>query len=205
MTDALGEVLVRSRELGFLGPGPIEDQRAHAAAFLTAIDGPAGLRSAVDLGTGGGVPGLVLAQLLPQTDWILLDSMVRRTAFLEAAVAELGLADRVRILTSRAEDAGRLPAVRATADLVVSRSFGPPAVTAECGAPFLRQGGQLVVSEPPVTAADRWPAPPLAELGLAVEAEIAGPPHFVRLRQLEVAPADVPRRSGTPRKAPRWS
>jgi 16S rRNA (guanine527-N7)-methyltransferase len=205
VTDALDQVLARSRELGFLGPGPIEGQRAHAVAFLTAIHDPAKVRSAVDLGAGGGIPGLVLAQLLPQATWVLLDSMLRRAAFLDAAVHELGLADRVRVLASRAEEAGRDLDVRATVDLVVSRSFGRPAVTAECAAPFLRPGGQLVVSEPPTAGPDRWPAGPLAELGLTLESAIAGPPHFVRLRQARTAPADVPRRSGTPRKAPLWS
>ena len=203
MNDPLDEVLLQSRELGFLGPGPIAEQRAHAEAFLSAID-PVGVSSVVDLGTGGGVPGLVLAQLLPETTWVLLDSMVRRTAFLERAVTTLGLAERVQVVTARAEDVGRTER-RGQSDLVVARSFGSPAVTAECAAPLLRVGGQLVVSEPPRAAAERWPSGQLAVFGLAVEATIAGPPHFVRLRQERKAPRAYPRRSGTPGKQPLWS
>ena len=203
MSDPLDEVLHQSRELGFLGPGPIAEQRAHAEAFLSAID-PAGVGAVVDLGTGGGLPGLVLAQLLPDTTWVLLDSMVRRTAFLEEAVTRLGLADRVQVLTARAEDVGRTER-RGQQDLVVARSFGAPAVTAECAAPLLRIGGQLVVSEPPRTAAARWPSGQLAVFGLALEATIEGPPHFVRLRQERLAPRAYPRRSGTPRKQPLWT
>jgi 16S rRNA (guanine527-N7)-methyltransferase len=159
VTDLLDAVLVRSQEWGFLGPGPVGPQRTHAAAFLTAIDAD-DVTAALDLGSGGGLPGLVLAGLLPATSWVLLDSMHRRTAFLQEAVQELGWADRVRVVTARAEDAGRSD-LRGAADLVVSRSFGRPASTAECGAAFLRVGGQLVVSEPPEPSVDRWPDGPL--------------------------------------------
>lgn len=201
--SGLDEVLARSRELGFLGPGPVEDQRVHAEAFLGAIDLD-GVELAVDLGSGGGIPGLVLAAALPDVRWLLLDGMVRRTSFLEEGVAALGWEDRVEVRNVRAEEAGRSE-LRGSVDLVVARSFGPPAVTAEGASPLLRVGGQLVVSEPPGSEGYRWSPAGLDELGLQLEAAIPGPPGFVRLRQSAPTPDRYPRRVGVPVKRPLWS
>lgn len=201
----MDELLGRARELGFLGPGPTGPHRAHAEAFLAGIgDGP--VERCVDLGSGGGVPGLVLAMHLPASAWTLLDTMQRRTGFLREAVDALGLADRVQVVTARAEVAGRDPGLRGHADLVVARSFGPPAVTAECGAPFLRHGGSLVVSEPPALGlgGKRWPKEGVAELGLEPAVLIAGPPSFVRLRLAHPVDERYPRRTGVPDKRPLW-
>ncbi|MCU1379525.1 MAG: rRNA small subunit methyltransferase [Acidimicrobiales bacterium] len=204
MAESLEAVLERSRTLGFLGPGPIAEQRAHAEAFTTAID-TLGVEAAVDLGSGGGIPGLVLATLLPHLRWTLLDGMPRRTSFLEEAVAALGLEGRVQVVTARAELAGRAPALRGEFQLVVARGFASPAVTAECAAPLLASGGQLVVSEPPGSMGDRWPDVGVAELGLTVEAVVSGPPSFVRLRRTGAVPERFPRRVGIPGKRPLWS
>ena len=201
--DRLDDVLSDARGFGFLGPGPIEDQRRHAEAFLTALDVP--VRRAIDLGSGGGVPGLVLAMLLPESRWTLVDAMQRRTAFLVEAVTRLELDGRVEVVTARAEDVGRAVERRGVADLVTARGFGPPAVTAECAAPLLGVGGVLVVSEPPESAGARWDADGLARLGLTVAATIPGPPSFVRLRQVQPCPETFPRRSGVPRKRPLWA
>jgi 16S rRNA (guanine527-N7)-methyltransferase len=196
--DALDAVLERSRALGFLGPGAIAEQRRHAEAFTALLpDEPA---VGVDLGSGGGLPGLVLADALPRTRWVLLDAMAKRTAFLHEAVEELGWHDRVEVVTGRAEELARER--RGTADVVVARGFGPPAVTAECAAPLLREDGALVVSEPPGSTGERWPAEGLAELGLALDLVAAGPPAFVRLRAVEACPARYPRRNGVPAKRP---
>jgi len=199
-TDPLDEVLAQARDLGFFGPGPVEGQRAHAEAFAAVLDAPP--RLAVDLGSGGGVPGLVLATRYPDSRWLLVDAMAKRTAFLRAAVETLGLGDRVEVCTVRAEELGRRR--RGTADLVVARSFGPPPVTAECAAPFLQVGGTLVVSEPPGGAIDRWDPTALGQLGLAIEEVTTGPPAMIRLRQATPCPAIYPRRTGLPRKRPLW-
>jgi 16S rRNA (guanine527-N7)-methyltransferase len=204
MAEALLDVLGRSRDLGFLGPGPVDEQLAHAEAFLGAIE-LGGVHRALDLGSGGGVPGLVLAAALPRVEWTLLDGMVRRTTFLEEAVHALDLGERVGVRTLRAEEAGREARLRAQFDLVVARGFGPPAVTAECAAPLLAPTGQLVVSEPPESTGERWQPEGLAELGLVVDAVIDGPPAFVRLRQAGAVPERYPRRVGIPSKRPLWA
>jgi len=153
-------VLERSQQLGFLGPGPVSGHIRHAVGFAGGLDAPA--HRLLDLGSGGGVPGLVLATVAwPESTTVLLDSGLRRCVFLEEAVEELGLHERVSVRRDRAEIAGRDLELRGTFDVVVSRSFGSPAVTAECAAPFLCEGGVLVVSEPPpasVPAAVPWSA-----------------------------------------------
>jgi 16S rRNA (guanine527-N7)-methyltransferase len=195
-------VLEQARDLGFLGPGPVEPHIEHALVFTAAVPEPP--EQALDLGSGGGVPGLVLALHWQASRWTLLDAGQRRTAFLHSAVAELALTGRVEVLAGRAETAGRIPEQRGAYDLVVARSFGRPAVTAECAAPFLQVGGLLVVSEPPAPAADRWPKKPLAELGLEPAHPVEGPPHFQILKQRAPCPDQYPRRIGVPGKRPLW-
>ncbi|MFP4511587.1 MAG: 16S rRNA (guanine(527)-N(7))-methyltransferase RsmG [Acidimicrobiales bacterium] len=199
--DRLVGVLERARAVGLLGPGPVEVHLAHAEALVSLL-GRIGVapRVALDLGSGGGVPGLILALGSPSSRWTLLDAAARRTAFLEAAVRELELDDRVQVVQGRAEVVGRDPQHRGRYDLVTARSFGPPAVTAECGAPLLRVGGWLAVSEPPEPAPERWPARELAELGLEVVAQDS----WMLAQQQMAAPEQVPRRDGIPRKRPRW-
>lgn len=198
MTDLLA-VLEEARSWGFLGPGPVADHVAHAEAFAAAVSLPPD--RALDLGSGGGVPGLVLAGRWPTTRWVLLDSQERRTAFLAGAVARLGWQDRVQVVRARAEEAGRDPDLRAAFDLVTARSFGPPAVTAECAAPFLRVGGHLLVSEPP-EAVDRWPAAGLAPLGLEVVGVRTGAHRMAALEQITGCPDSYPRAVGRPAKRP---
>jgi 16S rRNA (guanine527-N7)-methyltransferase len=118
-------------------------------------------------------------------------------------VVELELADRVAVRTARAEDAGRDPALRARFALVTARSFGPPAVTAECGAPFLHVGGGLVVAEPPGGDDARWPAAGLDRLGLEDEGVVAATEATVRrLRAVRLADDRYPRANGVPSAQP---
>jgi 16S rRNA (guanine527-N7)-methyltransferase len=144
---SLHNILERSRALGFLGPGSVRVHVSHAQGFAHEIEPPGRF---LDLGSGGGVPGLVLAGTWSGAEAVLLDASARRCEFLVEAVGQLGWADRVTVVRARAEEAARRDDLRAGLDLVVARGFGPPSVTAECGAPFLRLGGRLVVSEPPV-------------------------------------------------------
>ena len=103
------------------------------------------------MGAGGGLPGLVVAQQWPEASLVLLEANERRSAFLRRVVDRLELADRVSILQERAEICGRDPEWRATFDGAIARSFGRPAVLAECTAPLLKPGAWIVVSEPPTS------------------------------------------------------
>ena len=169
------------------------------------LEGGSDAIPAVDLGTGAGLPGLVLAVAFPRTSWLLVDGRERSTRFVAGAVAELGLEARVEVRTVRAEELGREDAHRGGHRLVVARGFGPPAVLAECAAPLLAVGGQLVVSEPPEPSAERWPPEPLARLGLVVDRRMAGEhASVVALTQVSPCPEAYPRRTGVPSKRPLW-
>ncbi len=194
-------MLESARACGLLGPGPIQGHIRHADVFIAAVETiPSAL---LDLGSGAGVPGLVLARAWPTTAIVLLDSAARRGAFLEGAVAHLGLGEHVRVVVARAEVAGRDASLRGRFDVVTSRSFGPAAVTAECGAAFLAPAGLLLVSEPPGAPAERWPPAGLAALGLVDEGVTAtAGAHVRRLRRNRPLADSVPRRDGIPAQRP---
>ena len=146
----LPRALEESRARGFLGPGAIELQIAHSEGFAHCWEGhsPTPPESFLDLGSGGGLPGLVLLQR-----WacraVFIDSMEKRTNFLREVLERTGAPLGGQVVTGRAEDLARDPQFASTFDLVTARSFGPPAVVAECAVRFLKIGGVLVVSEPP--------------------------------------------------------
>jgi 16S rRNA (guanine527-N7)-methyltransferase len=210
----VGETLIRSGELGFLGGMPVADQVDHALGFVSVAESFLGRppSAVVDLGTGGGIPGVVLSSLWPEGRVVLLDSSERRTEFLlsETTGSDRGLSDEARlgsieVVRSRAEDFGRTPEMRGQFDLVTARSFGPPAVTAECGAPLLALGGLLIVSEPPeLTEGVRWPSDGLDLLGLDAVARVRVDDRFGYqvLVKAQPTPERYPRRVGIPTKRP---
>jgi 16S rRNA (guanine527-N7)-methyltransferase len=200
----LSPVLEEARVLGFLGPGPVEAHIAHSFAFVAATEAPPAV--AADLGTGGGVPALVLIHLWPQSRWMLVESNLRRAQWLEQAVTTLGATSRCKVLAGRAEEVGRSP-LRETCDLVTARGFSPPGPTAECAAPLLRPGGSLLVAGPPDDGPDRWPTAGISELGLAYHSthrclDDGVPATVTRLVQEVAAPQRYPRRTGIPAKRP---
>lgn len=165
--ERLLEVLSRSRDLGLLGRAAVEDQVRHAEAFADLLPDTG---EVLDLGAGGGVPGLVLATRFPARRFVLLDAAARRCAVLRRAVEDLGLGDSVEVVHGRAELAARSPSLRGRFTTVVARSFAPPAPTAECAVGFLSgRGSTVLVSEPPADGGGgpRWPTASLAVLGLA--------------------------------------
>ena len=105
----LGEILARSAELGWLGPGPVDAQIEHALAMARAVAATAEPRpgepgAIVDLGSGGGVPGLVIAVALAPRPTTLLEGSTRRAAFLRSAADELAELAVIDVAEGRAED-----------------------------------------------------------------------------------------------------
>jgi 16S rRNA (guanine527-N7)-methyltransferase len=215
----LRQILEEARAAGFLGPGPVDTHLRHAEGFVAVCrhlwpDGPTP-PVLLDLGSGGGLPGLVVASRLPEASLVLLDAQGRRTVFLSDAVRRLGLDARVSVRQDRAEAAGRDPSARGHFDGVLARSFGPPAVVAECAAPLLKPGAWLVVSEPPGGSPGsppdlsegppgpaRWPAERLRQLGLVPDRLFHEEFDYQTLRQAEPCPDRFPRRDGVPAKRP---
>lgn len=97
----------------------------------------------VDVGSGAGLPGLVLACARPDLRVDLLDPLSRRTVFLIDVVAELGLADQVRVFTGRAESREMRAAV-GDSEWVTARAVAPLGRLAAWCLPLLRPGGTLL-------------------------------------------------------------
>ncbi|MEE2768839.1 MAG: RsmG family class I SAM-dependent methyltransferase [Actinomycetota bacterium] len=166
-------ILNAAVEEGFLTATAAKEGITHSEGFLCPVEDrpllePGGADLAIDLGTGGGLPGLVLAART-SARWVLIERSERRFGFLVWATTELGLGARVEVVNA---DAGLLAhsAYRGQALLVTARSFASPAVTAEIGSAFLAVGSTLVISEPPSSGGtelrNRWPVSGIARLGL---------------------------------------
>jgi 16S rRNA (guanine527-N7)-methyltransferase len=93
----------------------------------------------VDIGSGAGLPGIVLAILRPDLSVILVDSMLRRSVFLGECVAELGLSN-VEVRRGRAEDLAGKP----FADVAIARAVAPLHRLAEWAVPLVRPGGTVL-------------------------------------------------------------
>ncbi len=204
MDDRLTALLVEAQQQGFIGPGDLRPHLEHALGFVAALGPDSVPGRVVDLGSGGGLPSLVLAEAWPASRFWLVEANQRRVHFLADAVDRLEWGDRVQARNGRAELFGREAELRGTMDLVTARGFGPPAVTAECAAPFLASGGRLVVSEPPsAEGASRWPAAGLALLGLSRGQVGSGvPAHYAVFEQGDPCSDRYPRRVGIPAKRP---
>lgn len=160
---ALVDALLDAQRLGFLGSRPIPEVIEHARGFVRALrarENDRVIESVLDLGSGGGVPGLIIAHDLPAVHLTLLDRRAKRTDALERLVRRLGWQDRITVactdVTTFAPDD--------LFDAVVARGFGPPEFTLAQAVRFVRDGGPIVISEPPEV--DRWDDRLLAELGL---------------------------------------
>jgi len=164
------DVLAESQRIGLIGPGPLDVAIAQAEAFANALP-PDALR-VVDVGSGGGLPGLVVAASRPDLELTLVDRRERSCDFLRRAVRALGLNSRVRVVHADLEALGHDPAWRAGYDAATARGVAPPAEVAELVLPLIRAGGRLVVSV--AGSGERWPDSGLRLLGAAVERRSEG-------------------------------
>lgn len=117
--EVLQEILVTARDAGFLGPGPLERHLLHAEGFVTLARAQSDGTSPriLDLGSGGGLPGLVVAGAWPESTLVLLESNERRAQFLERAVLACDLQDRAASNSAgranlQGENAGRRRGLR---------------------------------------------------------------------------------------------
>ena len=193
-------------------PTSVHDPRraidVHVADSLVALE-VAELRAAgliADLGAGAGLPGLVLAAVLPDTLVVLIEASKRKCEFLNSASAAMGL-ENAAVVWARAEEwsdgIGRC-------DVVCARALAALPVLCEYAAPLLREGGLLVAWKGLVTDAEAADARAAAtHLGLAADAvrpvvPFAGSERrsLHVLRKVAPTPARYPRRPGIATKRP---
>lgn len=161
----------------------------------------------IDIGTGGGIPGLVLAISRPDLQFTLTDSASKKTRWVEEMVAELDLAN-VEVVTKRLELLGQDPAFREQFDAVTAKALASLNVLTEFAIPLLKVGGRLLAYKgPALTEEIRGADRALAELKSKVHrcgGYTVGPKQttLCEILKLESTPKRYPRRDGVPQKKP---
>jgi 16S rRNA (guanine527-N7)-methyltransferase len=170
---------------------PAEARRVHLEDSLSALetvrqfDGPI-----VDVGSGGGAPGIPLAAALPEREVTLLESSRRKCAFLERWAVEL---PNLRVVWGRAEE----QPVDAFG-VAVAKALAPPPVAAEWCLPLVAPGGAAVLFVGPSVESER-----VATVAEQLAAELVdSPPGLLVLRKAGPTPPGFPRRPGFARKRP---
>lgn len=185
-----------------------EVKRRQAPPYLASLPPLTGLK-VIDVGAGAGFPGLPLKIVCPEIELTLLDSVGKKTRFLDHVVQKLGLAG-VEVATGRAEEAARSTRHRERYDVVVSRAVAELAVLAELCLPFAKKGGRMVAPKKGEMAAElQAGAAAISRLGGRMGERIALElPGLLDLRYLIVVdkvaptPSQYPRRPGVPAKKP---
>ena len=180
--SALYRVFERAQKLGLIGRSTTPEKEIGHADGLGRCLGDAGGSFCLDLGTGAGLPGLVLASRWLGTSWTLLDRRTRCGHFLNWATVVLGIEDRVEVLVQEARLAVR--SLPQSVDLLVARAFGSPMKTAKAAVGFMKSDARLIITEPAHPDFERWPLARLRTIGLSLSARHEGPPAFVELRRL---------------------
>ena len=153
------------------------------AALVESFPGPI-----VDVGSGGGVPGIPLAHALPERDVTLLEANGRKCEFLRRWAPP-----NARVVQGRAEEHDV-----DSYGVAVAKALAPPPIAAEWCLPLVRPGGAVVLWVGPSAQPDR-----LAQVAGRIAGELAeSPPGFTVLRKLGPTPSGFPRRPGIARKRP---
>jgi 16S rRNA (guanine527-N7)-methyltransferase len=161
------------------------DDALRGVELVRRFEGPV-----VDVGSGGGTPGIPLAAALPGREVTLLEAERRKVEFLERWTAEL---PNLRVVRGRAEEQET-----DRYGVAVAKALAPPPVAAEWCLPLVAPGGVAVLWVGPSAEPER-----VARIAEQLAAELAGVPEgFLVLRKLGPTPAGFPRRPGIARKRP---
>jgi 16S rRNA (guanine527-N7)-methyltransferase len=189
---------------------PAQVARLHLLDSLAALPllDAASPRRAIDIGSGGGVPAIVLGLARPDVSWTLVDSSRKKADALRALVADLGLRT-VAVMDERAETLGQDPAHREAYDLATARACASLPVVAEYALPLLRIGGTLLAWKGTLAEAELSAGRSAAEVLGGGEPELhptgigaLSDHRFVLAHKVGPTPLRYPRRPGQPAKRP---
>ncbi|TVQ06668.1 MAG: 16S rRNA (guanine(527)-N(7))-methyltransferase RsmG [Leptolyngbya sp. DLM2.Bin27] len=177
--------------------------------WLSDLDIGAPALKVVDIGTGGGFPGLPVALVFPHWAIALMDATRKKIAALESVCATLGIAN-VGFLPQRAEQVAHQPVHREAYDLALLRAVGPVNTCAEYALPLLNLGGQAVLYRGQWTAEEEAGLvailPRLGGQLLEVRSQVTpltqGVRHTVVVTKIDRTPDKFPRLPGIPAKTP---
>jgi 16S rRNA (guanine527-N7)-methyltransferase len=172
---------------------PVEARKVHVDDALAAAD-LLGAGPVVDVGSGGGSPGIPLAAARPDLEFHLLESTRKKCSFLREVASDF---PNVEVVCARAEEhaAGSGRDFYGTA---VARALAPPPVAAEWCLPLVAVGGTAILFVGPTADAGAV-ARAAAKLGSEEPRKIGG---FIVLSKISPTPAGFPRRPGVARKRP---
>lgn len=176
----------------------------HVLETLTVLPllGPG--KRLIDVGSGGGIPGMVLAIAQPELEVTLLEATGKKARFLERAAQLLGL-NNVSVVCERAEIAAKPGSgLRERFEIVTARAVAELRVLVELTAPFAAVSGLLVAIKGEQAADELSSASrALTTLNLAHEATVRQPTAtIILLRKAGATPAKYPRRPGEPKRNP---
>lgn len=190
---------------------PAEFRIKHNADSLMCVDFPEfqEAESVIDVGTGGGFPGIPLAVYAPEKQFTLLDSLKKRLKIIDELAGELGISN-IDLVHGRAEDAARMKGHREKYDLCVSRAVSNLATLAEYCLPFIKVGGYLLAYKGPGAEEEVKEASKALKIlgGSLVEIretsmEEYGLDHRILvIKKVRNTPKAYPRKAGTPLKEP---
>jgi 16S rRNA (guanine527-N7)-methyltransferase len=142
----------------------------------------------VDVGSGGGAPGIPLAHALPEREVVLLEAERRKCAFLETWAPP-----NARVVWGRAEEQET-----DWAGVAVAKALAQPPTAVEWCLPLVREGGAVVLWVGPSAEPDR-----VARVAALIAGEPAGSPEgFLVVRKVGPTPPGFPRRPGMAKKRP---
>jgi 16S rRNA (guanine527-N7)-methyltransferase len=173
---------------------------------LVLLDHLGDAAKVVDVGSGGGLPGLPLKIARPGLRMTLVESDQAKAAFLVRACAALGLPD-VEVVARRAEDVGQDPQYRESFDVAVARALAPMPVLVELCLPLVRVGGRLLAQKTEHEDLD-GARRAIDVLGGALNSVVAAPSAarsagtVVVVDKVRPTPAAYPRRPGVPARKP---
>ena len=190
---------------------PAEFRIKHNADSLMCVDFPEfrSAKNVIDVGTGGGFPGIPLAVYAPDKNFTLLDSLNKRLKIIDELAGSLDISN-ITLVHGRAEDIAKTKEHREKYDLCVSRAVSNLATLSEYCLPFIKVGGYLLAYKGPGAEQEAEDAAKALKIlgGRLVgiretTMEEYGLDHRILvIEKVRNTPKTYPRKAGTPLKEP---